>query len=112
MGHLRGKTRLETAKFIESPALESTASKTGSRWRPGESGNPAGRPKGSRNKATVIAQQLIDSEAEHLVRSAIDRALGGDATCLRLCLERLLPAQKERPVFATLPALERATDVP
>ena len=67
-------------------------------WKPGQSGNPAGRPKGSRNRATVIAEQLLQADAERLTRTAIDLALGGDRTCLRLCLERLLPPVKERPL--------------
>jgi len=78
----------------------------------GKSGNPAGRPKGARNYATVLAEGLLDGEAEAITRKVIDKALGGDSTALRLCLERLLPPRRERPVAFQLPAkIETLADV-
>jgi hypothetical protein len=47
--------------------------------RPFEHGNP-GRPKGSRNKATLAAEALLDGEAETLTHKAIELAKGGDTT--------------------------------
>ena len=79
-------------------------------FSPGQSGNPKGRPKGLRNKATVLIEALLDGEAEGLARKAIDMALAGDTTCLRICLERILPPRKDRPVSLELPTLEKATD--
>ena len=58
----------------------------GGRFQKGRSGNPNGRPKGSRNKTTVIAQTLLEGEAESLVRKVVQLALEGDVTCLRICL--------------------------
>ena len=58
----------------------------GGRFQKGRSGNPNGRPKGSRNKATVIAQALLEGEAEALVGKVVQLALEGDLTCLRICL--------------------------
>src|SRR5690348_2496063 len=43
-------------------------------FRPGESGNPAGRPRGARNRTTLAAEQLLDGEAEVLTRKAIELA--------------------------------------
>ena len=60
-------------------------------FKPGQSGNPLGRPKGARNRATIAAEALLDGEAEALTRKAIELALDGDTTALRLCLERLMP---------------------
>ena len=78
----------------------------------GKSGNPAGRPKGARNYATVLAEGLLDGEAEAITRKVIDKALEGDPTALRLCLERLLPPRRERPVAFQLPAkIETLADV-
>ncbi len=57
----------------------------------GVSGNPKGRPKGSRNRATVIAEQLLEGEAEAITRKAITAAKAGDLVAVKLCLERLLP---------------------
>jgi len=66
------------------------------RFQPGRSGNPAGRPTGARNKTTLAAMAILDGAAEALTRKAVEMALAGDSTALRLCLERLVPVPKER----------------
>jgi hypothetical protein len=53
---------------------------------------------------------LLDGEAENLTRKAIELAKAGDLTALRLCLERIAPARKDRPVQFALPKLETAAD--
>jgi len=78
---------------------------------PGVSGNPSGRPKGSRHKASVAVDGLLEGQAEALTQKAIELALAGDGPALRLCLERIAPARKSRPIRLTLPAIERAEDV-
>jgi hypothetical protein len=80
------------------------------RFRKGVSGNPRGKPRGARNRATVLAEALLDGEAEALTRKAIEKALEGDGIALRLCLERILPARKERPIFFSMPAIASAGD--
>lgn len=79
-------------------------------FQKGHSGNPAGKPRGARHKATLAAEALFDGEAEGLTRKAIELALAGDATALRLCLDRILPARRERPVRFNLPPLNSAAD--
>jgi hypothetical protein len=81
------------------------------RWRKGESGNPAGRPPGARNKATLAAEALLEGDVEGLTRAAIERALDGDVIALRLCLQRLVPVMRSRPVRLDLPAQATAEDV-
>jgi hypothetical protein len=81
------------------------------RWAKGTSGNQAGRPAGSRNKATEALQQLLEGEAERITRKAIDLALDGDLTAIRLCMERLLPPRKDRPVQVDLPPIETVGQV-
>ena len=78
--------------------------------KPFKKGNP-GRPKGSLNKVTLAAQALLDGEAEALTRKAIEKALDGDATALRLCLERLCPPRKMRSVTIALPKVKDAAGV-
>jgi len=75
-------------------------------WQKGQSGNPKGRPAGSRNKASLAVDALLDGEAEKLTRVCIERALGGDSVALRLAMERICPPRQGRP----LP--EGALDVP
>src|SRR6056297_2172723 len=72
-------------------------------------GNP-GRPKGARHKATQAALALLEGEAEALSRKAIETALEGDTTALRLCLERIAPPRKDVPVTFDLPPMQSATD--
>jgi hypothetical protein len=77
----------------------------------GRSGNPAGRRPGSRNKATLAAAALLAGEAEALTRKAVELALAGDPTAMRLCIERLLPPCRERAVKFTLPPIESVSDI-
>jgi hypothetical protein len=67
------------------------------RGRPFAAGNP-GRPKGTRHKITRVVEALLEGEAEALTRKAVEAALGGDMTALRLCLDRLAPARRDAPV--------------
>jgi Family of unknown function (DUF5681) len=90
--------------------LEKTDTKQGARFRKGQSGNPSGRPRGARNKTTLAVEALLDGEAEALTRKAIERAKEGDSVALRLCLERILPPRKDRPVSFALPKIESAAD--
>ena len=77
----------------------------------GVSGNPAGRPRGSRNRATLLIESLLEDEAETLTRKAIELAKGGDLTALRLCLERILPVRKDRPIQLSLPPTETVKQI-
>jgi len=81
-------------------------------FKPGQSGCPGGRPKGALNKATLASQALLDGEAEALTRKVVELAKEGNLAALRLCLERLLPPRKDRPITFALPKVEGATDLP
>jgi hypothetical protein len=78
---------------------------------PGVSGNAAGRKQGSRNRATLVLQALLEAEGEKVVRKAVEMALAGNETALRLVVERLIPPVKERPIQLDLPRLGKASDV-
>ena len=78
---------------------------------PGKSGNPRGRPQGSRNKATLAMEAMLDGQCEAITKKCIDMALKGDTTVLRLVMDRLVPPRKSHPVVLELPATQTATDV-
>jgi Family of unknown function (DUF5681) len=80
-------------------------------FQKGQSGNPAGRPRGSVNRATRAAELLLDGEAEALARKAIELALSGDPAALRLCLDRTVAPRRERPVEVALPPIDSAADL-
>jgi hypothetical protein len=77
---------------------------------PGQSGNPNGRPQGSRNKTTLAVEALLDGEAEALTRKAVELAKSGDLVALRLCMDRISPPRRDRPICFGPPPLERADD--
>ena len=54
----------------------------------------------------MAVEEILDGEADALARKAIELALGGDTVALRLCLERIAPAKRERPSPFALPRLE------
>jgi hypothetical protein len=58
----------------------------------------------------MAAEALLDGEAEALTRKAIDKALEGDSVALRLCLERIIPPCKDRPITFDLGALDGPAD--
>jgi hypothetical protein len=76
----------------------------------GQSGNPAGRPRGSRNKAAILAEEMFQGEAETIIRMAIDKAKEGDITAIRLCLERVFPRLRDRATMFDLPPINSAQE--
>ena len=61
-----------------------------------------------RNKTTIAAAALRAGEAKALTRKAIELALVGDPTAMRLCIERIRPPCRERAVKFVLPPIESA----
>lgn len=92
------------------PAEITVPKQRGRPFQKGHSGNPQGRPPGARNAATMMAEQLLDGEAEAITRKAIELAKQGDLTALRLCLDRLVPPRRDRPVNFALPVMSSAED--
>lgn len=86
---------------------ENTGRKQDGTFAKGFSGNFSGKPRGARHKATQAALSLLDGESEALTRKAVEMALDGDVTALRLCLERIVPALK-----SVSPAIEITNALP
>jgi hypothetical protein len=79
-------------------------------FQKGQSGNPAGRPHGALNRATVLAQTLLSERAESLAGKVIELAERGDMTALRVCMDRLVPVIKHQPIAVELPPIEKPAD--
>jgi hypothetical protein len=79
----------------------------------GQSGNPAGRKPGSKNKSTLMTEALLEGEAEVLLRAAFKRALEGDPVSLRLVLDRISPRLRVRddPIEFDLPPINAVADL-
>lgn len=70
-------------------------------WKPGQSGNPKGRPKNSKNKITLMKQALegelrvqLGPAMASILQIAIDKALEGDTQMIKLLLDKTLPTTK------------------
>jgi len=89
---------------------DNTGEQQAGRFRKGRSGNPAGRPRGSRNSATRACETLLEGQAEALTQKAVDMALAGDTVALKICIDRIFPPRKDRPVTFPLPPINTARD--
>jgi hypothetical protein len=83
---------------------------TAMQFQKGQSGNPAGRPRGALNRATVLAQELLSARVESIAGKLIELAEGGDMRAIRVCMERLMPVIKHQPIAVELPPIENAAD--
>jgi hypothetical protein len=79
-------------------------------FQKGQSGNPKGRPIGARHKVTLAIEAMLDEKAENLVNVAMEKALEGDVVALRLCLDRICPPRKDRPISFEMPKIEKVED--
>lgn len=82
------------------------------RFKPGVSGNPRGKPPGTRHRVTQLVEGLIADKAEALTQRALESALAGDPALLKGLLDRLAPPRRERPVAVDLPPLTSPAAAP
>lgn len=90
---------------------DNTEKKQKIRFQKGQSGNPGGRPLGSRNKASLMAEQLFADDIESVCKAVIAKAKSGDMYAAKIVLDRLLPPRKDAPVNIQLPELKTTNDV-
>jgi Family of unknown function (DUF5681) len=81
------------------------------RFVPGQSGNPAGKQPGTRNRATMLREALADGEDATVARIVIDKALAGDAVAARFIVDRLTPRPRGREIELDLPEGSSAADI-
>ena len=89
---------------------DNTGKEQAGHFAKGQSGNPAGRPRGARNATTLALESLLDGQAEAITQKAVELALAGDMAALRLCLDRILPPRKDSPVAFDLPEIKTLND--
>jgi hypothetical protein len=77
---------------------------------PGNSGNPAGRTPGSRNHATLLAEQLFDGASGALANKAVTMALDGNVKALDIAVRNIIAPRRHRPCQFALPPLATAAD--
>lgn len=69
-------------------------------WKPGQSGNPAGRPAGAGKVAKL--REAIAADVPAILQAVIEQAKGGDMQAARILIERVIPAMKPQELAAPL----------
>jgi hypothetical protein len=88
---------------------ENTSPILGHRFQKGESGNPAGKPRGARHKTTLMAERLMQDDAEKIVNAVIAAARNGDMMAAKIILDRIAPVRRSSSF--DLPRIEGWADV-
>lgn len=86
---------------MEAPEQEAAlapvdSKKSVGRWKPGQSGNPKGRPKASlvalqRDLEGAIRDHLTADKVKRIVDAIVDKATRGDVKAAKLILDKLVP---------------------
>ena len=82
------------------------------KFEPGQSGNPAGKPKGTLHKATRAALELMEGNLEAITQKCIDEAKDGNLMAVKLVLDKVIPNARERRLSIKLPVVTGAGDLP
>ena len=84
--------------------------KQDTKFKPGQSGNPAGKKPGTRHKVSLLAEKLMSDDVEKVTKSVIDAAVAGDMAACRLILDRIVPARKDATISINLPEINTIED--
>ena len=95
----------------KKPPSSSSVKKGKKGFEKGVSGNPGGRPPGSKNKLSQLAQKLLEADAADIVTAIIEKAKAGDSTAQRLCLERIMPPIRSSAIQIDLPKFKTPQDI-
>lgn len=79
------------------------------KFQKGQSGNPAGRPKGVPDRRGALRAKLLP-HAEDLITMVVAYAKAGDMQAMRIVMERILPPLKEEPLDLKLPKIDCPED--
>lgn len=87
---------------VINPVVVEPVKKKRGRFKKGQSGNPAGRPKGVQDRRTIY-RDFLHAKAPELMQKCVDLAMEGDTHALRICLDRIMPRQRDDYVNIELP---------
>ena len=97
---------------MEAKLPENTGPKQArGRWKPGASGNPAGKPPGARHAALVALDAIGAGAGAEIMAAVVAAAKGGDMRAADILLRRLWPERRGRPVQMHLPPIAVPGDI-
>jgi hypothetical protein len=79
-------------------------------FKKGESGNRKGRPKGARNRATILREKLFQFDPENLIAKVYELALQGERYALALYIKGILPLILDAPAIFRIPEIRTKED--
>jgi len=97
---------------MSQEAANSAVKQRGRPFGRGSSGNPAGKPRGAKNRVLLALDKVGADNARAVLDAAIAAAKGGDMRAVELILSRVWPTRKGRPVALVLPNVKTAADLP
>jgi hypothetical protein len=78
-----------------------------------DKGNKSGgRTLGSKNKATLMVEAMLHDATESLMSKVLEMAQKGDASAMKLCIDRLVPVSKDRYMPYNIAALDDINKAP
>jgi hypothetical protein len=81
------------------------------RFQKGESGNPSGRERGSRNKITLLMACLQNGDLQEIMDNVIKKAKEPDIAAARLVFDVILRSRRYEPIVCELPAISTPHDI-
>jgi hypothetical protein len=101
---------LAPPRSVDGSADNTAEKQRGRPFQPGQSGNPNGRPKGSRNRVTLTIEALIEDRSEEIIKKTIEKAVAGDANMLLALVRTMVPVRRDRPVEFEVPPIHTLAD--
>jgi hypothetical protein len=89
---------------MAAPPVNNARNRRGRPFAPGQ----GGRPKGARNKRSLLVETLMADDTEAITKVVITKAKKGDLTACKIVLDRIAPPRKGRPISIRLPAITDA----
>jgi len=81
------------------------------KFHKGQSGNPAGKPRGAKNRSSLVAERLFADEIQEICGSVIAQAKAGNMQAAKIILDRVLPPIKDKPIQIDLPNMTSSSDL-
>lgn len=78
-------------------------------FKTGKSGNPAGRPKGIKDRRVALREKLLP-HADQLIEMVTTFAKSGDMGAMKIVMDRIIPPLREEPIHVMIPKIESAAD--